>query len=67
MKIGRIVKASDYNYVKMVNVPDEVVNFFKELSKKYKEYSFIVETNPENYQGAMKANIEVTVYDDYVE
>lgn len=54
MRTGRIVKASNTDYVKMVNVPDEVVNFFKELSKKYKEYSFIVETNPETYQRGQK-------------
>lgn len=51
----------------MVNVPDEVVNFFKELSKKYKEYSFIVETDPETYQEGTEASIEVMVYDDYIE
>lgn len=67
MRTGRIVKASNTDYVKMVNVPDEVVNFFKELSKKYKEYSFIVETDPETYQEGTEASIEVMVYDDYVE
>ena len=67
MKTGRIVKASNDNYVKMVNVPDEVVHFFKELTKKYKEYSFIVETDPETYQEGTAASIEVMVYDDYVE
>ena len=67
MKTGRIVKASNDNYVKMVNVPDEVVRFFKELTKKYKEHSFIVETDPETYQEGTEASIEVMVYDDYVE
>lgn len=67
MRTGRIVKASNTDYVKMVNVPDEVVNFFEELSKKYKEYSFIVETDPETYQKGTEASIEVMVYDDDVE
>jgi hypothetical protein len=67
MKIARIVKASDDKYVKMESVPDEVMFFFKKLTKKYKQCSFIVDTSPETYQNGAKGDIEIMVYDDYVE
>jgi hypothetical protein len=67
MKIGRVVKASDDKFVKMVNVPAEVVEFFERLQSKYKNSNFIVDINPDTYEEGTEANIEIMVYDDYVE
>ena len=67
MKTGRVVKASDDKFVKMVNVPEEVVEFFERLRSKYKNSNFIVDINPDTYEEGMEANIEIMVYDDYVE
>ena len=67
MKTGRVVKASDDKFVKMVNVPEEVVEFFEHLRSKYKNSNFIVDINPDTYEEGMEANIEIMVYDDYVE
>ena len=67
MKIGRVVKASDDKFVKMVNVSEEVVEFFERLRSKYKNSNFIVDINPDTYEEGMEANIEIMVYDDYVE
>lgn len=65
MKNGRVVKASDYKYVKTVDVPEEVIEFFECLKSKYKHNDFIVDINP--FKGETEINIEIMVYDDYVE
>ena len=67
MATGRIVKASNHNYCKMTNVPDEVVKFFNELSDKYEHNDFIVEIGPDTYKEGTEASIEFMIYDDYVE
>ena len=67
MKIGRVVKASDDKFVKMIDVPEEVVEFFECLRSKYKNSDFIVDINPDTYEERTEANIEIMVYDDYVE
>lgn len=67
MRTGRVVKASNDKYVKMVNVPKEVVEFFERLRSEYKNSDFIVDINPDTYEEGTEANIEIMVYDDYVE
>jgi len=67
MATGRIVKASNHNYCKMVNVPNEIVEYFNKLGKKYHHYEFIVEIDPDTYEEGTEASIEFMVYDDYVE
>lgn len=67
MVTGRIVKASNHNYCKMINVTDEVIKFFNELSDKYEHHEFIVEIDPDTYKEGTEASIELMVYDDYVE
>jgi hypothetical protein len=67
MRTGRVVKASDNKFVKMENVPDEVVEFFERLRSKYKNSDFIVDIDPDTYEEGTEASIEIMVYDDYVE
>lgn len=67
MRTGRVAKASDFNFNRMINVPDEVIIFFEQLRKKYKNDQFIVEVNPITYKEGTRASIEFMIYDDYVE
>ena len=67
MRTGRVTRASDFNFNKMVNVPDEVVAFFERLKKEYKNNNFIIEVDPDTYEEGTEASIEFMIYDDYVE
>lgn len=67
MKIGRIVKTSSDDFCKMVNVPDEIVTYFEQLSKKYRNCEFVVEIKPITWIKGTKADIEIEIYDDYRE
>lgn len=67
MRTGRVTRASNFNFNKMVNVPDEVVAFFERLKKEYKSNSFIIEVDPDTYEEGTEASIEFMIYDDYVE
>lgn len=67
MKTGRIVKTSSDDFCKMVNVPDEIVTYFEQLSKKYRNCEFVVEINPVTWIKGTKADIEIEIYDDYRE
>ena len=67
MRTGRVVKASDDKFVKMVNVPKEVVEFFERLEDKYGRSTFVVDVDPDTYVEGTDASIEVMVYDDYIE
>lgn len=67
MATGRIVKASNDKYCKMVNVPNEIVEFFNKLGDKYKRGEFIVDIEPDTYEEGTEASIEIMIYDDYVE
>lgn len=67
MRTGRLARASDFNFVKMIDVPDEVVEFFIHLQKECNSDRFIVEVDPETYEEGTEASVEFMVYDDYVE
>lgn len=67
MKTGRIVKTSSDDFCKMTNVPDEVVTYFEQLSKEYRNCEFVVEINPITWVKGTKADIEIEIYDDYRE
>ena len=67
MKIGRLIKTSDDDFCKMVNVPDEVFAYFKKLSKECKWNGFVIHLNPPTYTEGTKADVEVEIYDDYRE
>lgn len=58
-----ITKASNYKFLHRENMPEEVYNYFLELAKKYDDDSFIVGLNPFDEH----SDIEVMIYDDYVE
>ena len=63
----RVVKASDSDYVAMMDMPSEVQEFFEKLAMKYHHDTFIVEVDPDTYEEGTEASLEVMVYDDYVE
>lgn len=65
--IGRIAIASDDCYVKLIEIPEAVANFFENLRKEYQENAFIVDLNPYNYSNFPKADMEIKVYDSWVE
>lgn len=67
MKTGRIVKTSSDDFCKMINVPDEVMDFFDKLAKKYRHRAFVIEINPTTWIEETKADIEIEIYDDYRE
>lgn len=67
MKKGRILKASSDDYIKIINIPDDVMQFFEGLQKKYKHDSFIFDLNPLNFDDEEPIDTEITIYDDYVE
>ena len=67
MKTGRIVKTSSDDFCKMINVPDEVVEFFDKLTTKYHHYKFVVKIDPDTYEAGTEADIEIEIYDDYRE
>lgn len=64
MKKVAITMASDYKYMHKEDMPEEVYDYFMKLKKKYKLNNFIVNLAPfEDHH----SDIEVMVYDDYVE
>lgn len=67
MKKGRIVKTSRDDFCKMIDVPDEIVFYFEQLSKEYRHCEFVVEINPITWVKGTKADIEIEIYDDYRE
>lgn len=67
MRTGRVVKASNNDFCKMVNVPKEVVEFFEKLRDEYNNDNFIVTVDPETFEDGTEASIEFMVYDYYVE
>lgn len=67
MKTGRLIKTSDDDFCKMVNVPDEVFAYFEKLSKKYHCHDFVIEVDPPTYEEGTEASVEIEIYDDYRE
>lgn len=67
MKTGRLIRTSDDDFCKMVNVPDEVLAYFEKLSKKCKYKEFVIKIDPLTYIEGTEANIEIEIYDDYRE
>lgn len=69
MRIGRVTRASDFNFTKMIGVPDEVVAFFRRLRYEYDSDEFIVYADADliTREKDTKVSIEFMIYDDYVE
>ena len=67
MRTGRLIRTSDDDFCKMVNVPDEVLTYFEKLSKECKWREFVIYLNPPTYTEGTEANIEIEIYDDYRE
>ena len=67
MRTGRLIKTSDDDFCKMINVPDEVLTYFEKLSKECKWKGFVIYLNPPTYTEGTKADIEIEIYDDYRE
>lgn len=65
--LGRITMASDDHYVKSIKIPEAVANFFENLRKEYQHDAFIIDLNPYNYSNFPEADMEVKVYDSWVE
>ena len=66
MKLGRIVKASDYKYEKYIDIPDEIVELFEKLFDNYHKDRFVIEIDPD-CDDPDGADLEITIYDDYIE
>ena len=64
MKKVIITKASNDEYMHKEYMAEEVYDYFMRLKKKYKNNNFIIGLNP-LYED--DSDVEVTVYDDYVE
>ena len=67
MKTGRLIKTSDDDFCKMVNVPDEVFAYFEKISKECDWYEFVIVVNPPTYTKGTEADIKIEIYDDYRE
>jgi hypothetical protein len=67
MKTGRLIKTSDDDFCKMVNVPDEVFAYFEKLSKECEWNNFVIYIGEIACTKGIKPNIEIEIYDDFRE
>jgi hypothetical protein len=67
MKTGRLIRTSDDDFCKMVNVPDEVFAYFEKLSKECEWNNFVIYIGEIACTKGIKPNIEIEIYDDFRE
>ena len=67
MKTGRLMRTSDGDFCKIINVPDEVLAYFEKLSKECKWRGFVIHLNSPTPTKRTKVDIEIEIYDDYRE
>jgi hypothetical protein len=67
MKTGRLIKTSDDDFYKMVNVPDEIFAYFEKLSKEYEWSQFVIYIGAIASTEGTKPDIEIEIYDDFRE